>query len=408
MKFLCSLTLLLFLSLSCKHLPNTDEEKYPVEIKVNVSQLNHDSLNLSEIADEIEYIPLETSDSALLQDIIVVTSVNNSFFLEQAKYRFDNNGNFINRVYQLGHGPKECLPKNFAVNKADSCIYIYGYDETIKVYSNSGSLRRTINCPFEKSGSKPRYSLSFFNNYLFIPSQQFPQVKNIYSCYNLNNDSLIVLCKNYRSYNKNQMDRYPSIILMDDLYQVTDSTLLYKENFSDTIFSVDKQFKQQAKYKINLGNEKLEWEAWRDTRMFIVSDNPPTGYLVQAFFETKTFLIFEITSLTDTGILVVYNKENNSTKLYPCNGERNIHTQRMMVVYLRNDLDGILPIPFKRVFNCSEGYFYAAINAMDFQKAWSSASEQTKTSSEYLRKMHPVLSQINENSNPVILKIHMR
>jgi hypothetical protein len=411
MKFLISfqLSILLFVNLSCSHVPVSGEEKYPVGIKVNVSELKHDSLNLSEIADKIEYIPLETSDSLLIDGFPSVDISGGFYFVQFGRYRFDSNGKFLNYVYSEGHGPGEIIPSLVAANESDSALYVYGIDGAVDVYTFSGEFKYKLNKSLAPVGLPPDM-INFFYKYLLIGNRQLPVVKNIYSCYDFRKDSLIVLCGNYRKYRDAQLIKWPSIVPWEHRWQIEDSCLLYKENFSDTIFSVDTSLNKSAKYIIDLDGDKLEWETWRDTRMFIVSDNPPAGYGVLSFFETKSLLIFTITSFTDPGILVIYNKESKSAKLYPCNGDRNIHTQWMQQVYLRNDLDGIIPVPFttRDFYNYKDGYFYVTINAMDFQQAWSAASEKTKTSSEYLRKMYSVLSRINENSNPVIMKIHMR
>lgn len=400
----------LIIGMTCCHRQNPDQQLYPANIPVILKASVNDSLTLSVIAEKIEYIPLKTSDSILIADIFDFTTVHDNFFIRsnQSFYRFDQQGNFMNDLFKVGNGPEETNPLCFTVNEYDSAVYVLDKNHSIKVYSYSGDYLRSFKSPV---GSIWLYNFSFFNNHLFVPLTQKPSTEYIYSCYDLQNDSLIILCNNTREYDKMQMNQRIALIPWDHHYQVLDSCLLYKENFCDTIFSVDTRFNQQAKYIIDLGAQKLEWETWRDNAMFHMPDAPIGGYGVQSFMETDSYLMLNVSSFRDPGYVVLFDRNNQSTSVYAYNGDKHPITQQMRRVYARNDLDGLISIPLTNpmgYFDCYEGCLYVVINAMDFAQAYQSASHKLKTSTEYLRKMYPVLSGITENSNPIMVKLYLK
>ena len=54
------------------------------------------------------------------------------------------------------------------------------------------------------------------------------------------------------------------------------------------------------------------------------------------------------------------------------------------------------------------GCLYSVIEANDFARAFKSASSGIKSSSKYLKGMAPVLSNITEFSNPIIMKVFLK
>ena len=83
------------------------------QIRINIyDQRDHyEKVNLSEVADSIVYIPLETTDSCLLSDELQIFYGKDAIFVGDQKnerfYRFDKHGSFLNTIGQKGEGPAD-------------------------------------------------------------------------------------------------------------------------------------------------------------------------------------------------------------------------------------------------------------------------------------------------------------
>lgn len=181
--------------------------------------------------------------------------------------------------------------------------------------------------------------------------------------------------------------------------------ILYKETYNDTIFVVNRNFIQTPRYIINLGNRKLDLDTWRDCA-FIGAD-PPSGYKVQSFVETGSFLILVLQSFKEPQMFAVYNKNTNSIHIIKNKDSEPSRNQ----VFLQNDLDQIIAFPAMDKTGYLYFYgncLYSVIGAGDFTKAYKLAFNNNKRSSRYLKNMTPVFNQITEFSNPIIMKVHIK
>jgi len=411
-KILTAFLFLVYVLNSCNDNSKTGTSlnNFPKKITLNLADAITDSMNLSEIAERVEYIPLQTTDSTFMGDIYDFIVTQDYIFIkdELRILKYNKNGKFGNSLFRVGHGPGEAFPICFAVDEAEKLVYVFDRNEYIMIYDFDGRFNNSIKKPINPPESLPPWSIGCFNNSLFIAVAQRPQVKYIYSCYDLKNDSVRVLYNNHRKYDKSQEGKWPALIPWDYNYQINDSCIMYKERFCDTIFQVNKDFLQKPRYIIDLGRNKLEWEVWRDQRMFhLMETGPPFGYTVQSSIESKSFLFLSLTSFMEPQLFALFDKDSQTVRIYSSNDSKNQTKQ----VYLKNDLDHLIAFPpanKKGYIDYFNGCLYSIINAADFEEAYSSASERIKNSSAYLKSMHPVLSEIDENSNPVIMKVYLK
>lgn len=403
------LLLLLFTFVSCINREKTKPEKsdFPISIHLDLSAATTDSMNLSEIATKVEYIPLQTTDSSLLGYFENFAITKDYFFIknEQSVLTYDKNGNYVNSLFRVGIGPGEANADCIAVDEYGRRVFVFDrIIDNVKIYDFNGTYINSINKPV-RPPEFLGYSIGFFNNNLFVQTCQRPFVKYLYSCFDLSNDSIRIICKNYRSYDKSQEGKYP-ITPYDYHYQITDSTILYKETFCDTIFEVNKDFNQTPHYIIDLGTQKLDWLRWRDCS-FNIANGPPNGYKVQSFIETKSYLFLVLSSFKEPEMFAVFNKITNSTKIIKNGNQARPDYQ----VYLKNDLDNIFPFPPMNKDSYLfyyKGCLYSVIEASEFAKAYKSTSPEIRNSSEYLRDMAPVFSKITEFNNPIIMKVYLK
>jgi len=100
--------ILLCFTLACSKHPSKTVDK--IATVVNIDPNKNEHLYLSQIADSISYIQLETSDISLLGEIRSVRYKNGVFYVQDRSnsiFLFDLQGNFISKFNQFGQGPGE-------------------------------------------------------------------------------------------------------------------------------------------------------------------------------------------------------------------------------------------------------------------------------------------------------------
>jgi hypothetical protein len=394
---------------SCKEINSNLKDVFPMTIFVDSDKAGTDSIRLSKIAIKIEYIPLQTTDSILLDYIYHFKITNDFIYIENGLdlLRFSTNGKFINVVYSAGRGPGETLPVCSAIDEENKRVFVFDRDKTIKIYKTNGDYLSVIKELINPVESLPPWKIEYFENNLFVALPQRPGVEHIYSLFNLKTDSIIPIFKNKYQYTNDQKSKQPSIISWDYCYQVFDTALMFKERFCDTVFILNRKLEVRPRFILNIAH-KLEWETWRDKGMFNIGAGPPEGFWVHSIAESKDFLFLILSSYKRPKIFVIYDKGSRKVELSTIPDFNSYGSQ----VYLKNDLDHLVDFP---VFNKSEGYIfyydeclYSVIEAKYFKEAYSRATEKDKNSSEYLRSMESVLSSITEFSNPIIMKITLK
>jgi hypothetical protein len=408
---LINLFILLFSFLSCtsKVIPDSKKINFPKTINLNLSEATTDTLNLSEISDKVEYIPLQTTDSLLMEYFYDFVVTKNYYFVHNGLeiMRFNKSGRFINSLFKVGRGPGEALPVCFTVNEEEKLVYVFDRNKYVKIYDYNGTVINTIKKPINPPEALPPWAIGYFNNNLFVSIAQRPGIKYIYSCYNLVNDSVRILYKNYNTYDKSQEGKWPAVIPYDYNFQITDSTIMFKERYCDTVFTVNKDFIIEPRYIIDIGEKKLEWKDWRDHGMFGFASGLPYGYWVNSFIETKNYLFIVLNSYKAPELFVVYNKTTDLNKIYT----RKVYKRAYDQIFIKNNLDNLMlfaPMNQSGYLFYYDGCLYSILESKDFAEAYKSASKEIKNSTKYLKEMAPVISSITEFSNPVIMKVYLK
>lgn len=132
---------------SCKQTVNNIDKTDSKNIKI----LNENtilSISLDEIIDSVSYIALDTKE-CLLADIEVVKRDNEYLFIKDKNrlFVFDNNGNFISQISNIGNAPHEYIYiKDFYLDKKNKYIFIISYpDKKLLQYSYNGDFISSSN-----------------------------------------------------------------------------------------------------------------------------------------------------------------------------------------------------------------------------------------------------------------------
>ena len=148
-------TLLLFLAsivilsaCSSKKQGNGADDGIPViNLSDNVQEVK--SLPLSDIATDVEIVPLEITDSSLIGSITNIYVGEQFIWLQQFKdqsvYRFSRDGKFVNQINKQGNGPGEYIYlKNFFVDEDKRELYLESVTNGIYAYDWDGNLKRRV------------------------------------------------------------------------------------------------------------------------------------------------------------------------------------------------------------------------------------------------------------------------
>lgn len=145
MKWTLFLTVLIFSNIlfgSCKRTSNDMEEVIKINIREGISKPKT-SLQLADEIEGIECIPLETSDSVLISNILDLRISDKYIFVYNGKtsavLQFNKKGKFIRKIGREGNGPGEySLITELGIDENLNRLYIFQYNNSPLVYSFDG------------------------------------------------------------------------------------------------------------------------------------------------------------------------------------------------------------------------------------------------------------------------------
>ena len=160
-----NIVLSLLTSCSSKQKPQQvqDENKqleksfYTIDLSKDFSGSDNETLLLSDIVEDVEYVKLETTDDCLLAGTARVFITNDDIYTlnnysDYKLLRFDRKtGKFISQIGSIGQGPKEMINPCFVFAK-DSLVYVTSTStDKVYVYTNENQFIRSV--PFCKDRS---------------------------------------------------------------------------------------------------------------------------------------------------------------------------------------------------------------------------------------------------------------
>ena len=139
---------------------NKSQEKsfYTIDLSKDFSGSDNQTLLLSDIVEDVEYVKLETTDDCLVASSVSIFATDEDIYVLNKNYtneelfRFDRKtGKFVSRIGSIGQGPKEMIKPCFVFAK-DSLVYVSSnMSNKIYVYTNENQFVRSV--PFCKDRS---------------------------------------------------------------------------------------------------------------------------------------------------------------------------------------------------------------------------------------------------------------
>lgn len=360
--------------------------EFPITVPFEMGIENEREVSLSQIAEKVEYIPLETKADCLLSNYrgyIQYIAGNYIIPCSRGVYMFDGKGKFVRRIGRQGQGPGEySLVLSLDVDRENELIYLLDNGK-VNVYSLTGDYLKSIPLP------EVRYAAILNDSILasFIYNSS-GQMKDRILLFNQAGDKVKV----FPRHDLFTIEKGVTYMMMgsNDRYLFHyDNHLCFKDYYCDTLYTVTEN-ELQPRYVIQLGKYAMPLEArWENQRG---DQNKFTkiasSYLRVNVMETDSFLFMpyshwagEKSRLEE---ILIYEK--NTQACFKVAGN-----------IIKNDLEGKLPfIP------------YTSIGDNLLLSIWTPSDilEQADKDSSILE--HPQLKGLKEDDNPVLIVVHFK
>jgi len=376
---------------------------------------------LSNIADSIKFIPLETSNYSVIAQIKSISiddnfifirsnvGYNNSFF-----YRFNLEGKFLNRIGAIGRGPGESLNSLFSLDKERDRFLVLRLDgkKSILAYNYEGIFLEEL--PIEVPADVVDFAWLPGGRIVFQPISkglpaQIPQDLYLFELYNSKGELLDRKKHPIVQFRNNSYDKMLRTAINGGINPLEEEALLFHERddtvyrtFQDKILPAFILLKGKhsppllERYKtLNLSQysyliDKGPWILETDSLVFLRQALDNKLYLFE--FNRKTGLTKSTHTLADGAAGpggYLFTDMPGFIDDISCSGQK-------VVLWHRTGSNGsMLAIPY---------------TASKFIEAFSNLNDINHTNANYtwIEHRRRILENISENDNPVIVLVYLK
>ena len=389
----------LFISCAEPRLNNDIHEIPSITISCEKNQI----LNLSEFADSIEIIPLETRDECLIGWVHRIISIDDFYYLSSAVsyeteklYVFDKKGKFINQIGKEGEGSKEYLGMNDFTITNDSIVkisenyHLTSYDR----YGNFLSKKKLRDCPLEIYSFKGKvYGINvskkvYANKMFFQLDENDDNRKDFFEL---------------SSIEAKVCDYYIRTAML-----TSDTTFVYfNYPFSNTIYKLNtKTLESSPYYQVDFIGKNISWDIFEKGNNYKDWDTEFKRYGsywgIDEILDLDNYFIINAVDETYHSCFSIYSKTTGKT----------ISGQRIKDdIYFKGNMIKLKP---RYTPHYRDGNYLLWIIKPEILLNGYHAYQDTlgKYKWELFCKKHPrlveVCKQLDEESNPVLLKIKIK
>jgi hypothetical protein len=383
------LTFILFTLLSC----SCNNEKTQSIITIDVqSPIGPELKNLSDIATDIQYIPLETHPKALMRYINYLKATDEKYYINTVLELlcFDKTGKFLYKLDKQGRGPEEytyltdydILPeKKLVIVLASNKLLFYNETDSGFQYLKKIDLKiRPTYCDFIPNE----------DNILLSFTASTGEME--YQCVAINQKGDTIFKKpNYFRFNR--ISKVQMGFSSDNIINKTNDILRIKGLLSDTMFTITKDYAFEPYMIMNTGGKGLTPAFLANIPAPVIDGGSPAANLLELsnILETDRYILYNI-FYQKTGFWGVYDKTSDITSHF--------ETKNL----LKDDISGGINIEPKFSNN---GILYSWTDALTFKKYMS---ENTSQNSELLNlqkaaELQNLAKSIKEDDNQILIVI---
>lgn len=369
---------------SCNH--NNITDKNIVDLLSPSSGLIN---KLSEIASDIDYIPLQTTDSSLIRRIFSLKATDDYYYINSSGkiLCFTHNGQFWFGLDKTGRGPHEYqFISDFDVSRDNKLIVIKANNEL--VFYSIEDRRVNFIKKFPVNPAPASINFTAGNNILLQYSNEDGVKPFSRILININGDTLYKRPNYFRFTSKDGMITYS---IYENIRYFYNGGLLTKELQNDTLFRFDVEKSVLVPYMIFATKDKGLTPSARAEGIYL-SDHLNEFLQVQKIFESDS-IIWYSTYYLDEGGNFIYEK--GSGKKFSVDNKS----------LLTDDLTGG---PAFEPKYCYKGMFVNWIDAIAVKKHFSDENSKVKDviNPDKEKDLRILVNNLEETANPVLVVVN--
>ena len=211
---------------------------------------------LNELASDIRYVPLETTDDCLMNNEFYIMQYTGEDIITSGIFHFDKNGKFLNKIGSKGQGPEEYLQDLFAFGDwKNKLLYVQNWT-TLTCYGFDGTFVRSIPTPQLNMGAAGLFDE---NHILYSNDIYYADKANPIQLYMVDSQNGKTVSKWRGHLEENK--KYGMILTSRDFMYNYDNSLFYKPVLENVIFKILSPKKRQLVYKFDCSGKDIDVSA---------------------------------------------------------------------------------------------------------------------------------------------------
>ena len=211
---------------------------------------------LNELASDIRYVPLETTDDCLMNNEFYIMQYTGEDIITSGIFHFDKNGKILNKIGSKGQGPEEYLQDLFAFGDwKNKLLYVQNWT-TLTCYGFDGTFVRSIPTPQLNMGAAGLFDE---NHILYSNDIYYADKANPIQLYMVDSQNGKTVSKWRGHLEENK--KYGMILTSRDFMYNYDNSLFYKPALENVIFKILSPKKRQLVYKFDCSGKDIDVSA---------------------------------------------------------------------------------------------------------------------------------------------------
>jgi len=380
------LLILIIFAISCK--PENKEL-----IKFDPTTLTENEISLTEIADDIKYIPLDNKyPLGRISDRIIF--INNSIYLTAENVGvlvFNKEGTRLRKIGNIGRGPGEYLYSSvFTVDEKTETIYIHDRGDIIKVFSHTGGYLRSFS--LKEYGHVD--AIESYNSKLFaFYSNQYENTEYEWIVFD-------TLGNQIKKKERNTPEFAGNALGIAGTYK-HENVLTYWNNYSDTVFSILPDLNQKPSFIISPGRHRLP-------KSRITPETMSDYMWFKYIYETSRYIVINYFYPLKKYSFVLIDKDNNKSFLIDLKSDNGGVT---LIGGILNDLDGGTSFLPKNYFVENGREFLIGLIYPYQIKTHIKSTEFINSTPKYPEKkteLEKLAASLKETDNPVLVLVRLK
>ena len=228
-------------------------------VVINLAKAISDSpkeIMLNELASDIRYVPLETTDDCLMNNEFYIMQYTGEDIITSGIFHFDKNGKFLNKIGSKGQGPEEYLQGLFAFGDwKNKLLYVQNWT-TLTCYGFDGTFVRSVPTPQLNMGAAGLFDE---NHILYSNDIYYADKANPIQLYMVDSQNGKTVSKWRGHLEENK--KYGMILTSRDFMYNYDNSLFYKPALENVIFKILSPKKRQLVYKFDCSGKDIDVSA---------------------------------------------------------------------------------------------------------------------------------------------------